>query len=293
MTGTIKNGEMYLFDPTQFAEFGYSHFEGDGFSYRYQFSRKLFWKSIYIPLGPNCESEQGFDNFLKHIKSQRFTKVKIDLPAIYSPKRSAQVIKKLILAGFKKSNYIQDEETIIVVNDDLVKMPHSEMNQVRYGLKRADIIVKDSVTEEDIDQIYEIYLVAAKRLEIKPKPKNVFNKMSEKCLVSLAYDKESGKLEGFLFNYLIKTDLSEITNKPSRLLLSLILTGLTDRGRELRLGRAIYYELFKIAFEKYNVDVADFHGASRSKGRSYMGFKESFSKRFISLPGSFTRTKYF
>ncbi len=282
----------YLFDPTQFKELGFNYYEGDGFSVRYQMTKKLFFKSIYVPLGPNCQSKQGFENFLQYIKSLKFTKVKIDLPAIYNSKTSKQIVSSLKSAGFKSSKYIQDEETLLVTPDDM-HLPHSEMNQVRYGLNRADIIIKDKLTDEEIDQMYKIYLIAAKRLEIVPKKISIFKKLSENSLTALAYDKEKNEMQGFLLNYFTKTDLSEITGKKDDKLLLLMYTGLTDKGRDLRLGRAIYYELFKSAFEEYGVKVADFHGASRSKGRSYMGFKQSFSKRFLSLPGSFEKTRFF
>ncbi len=282
----------YLFDPTQFKELGYNFFEGTDFSFRYQKSRKIFFNSIYIPLGPNCLNEDGFDNFLEHIKSQRFTKVKIDLPAIYDPKIKNQVVAKLKTAGFKPTNYLQDEETILVTPPDL-NLPQSEMCQVRAGLKKADIVIKDSLSPKELDQIYEIYLVATNRLGVIPKAKAVFKRISESCLSVIAYDKQTKQPEGFLLNYLTEANLKSITKNNNKKLLLLMYTGLTDKGRELKLGRAIYYELFREAFEKYNVAVCDFHGASRSKGRSYMSFKLSFSERFLSLPGSFTRTRLF
>jgi len=282
---------MYLFDPTQFPELGHHFYEGDGFSYRYQMSKKLFFKSIYIPLGPNCDSKQGFDNFLNHIKSLKFTKTKIDLPTIYENKKSIEVVKKVKAAGFKQAKYIQDEETLLVIQDDL-HLPHSEMNQVRNGLKKANIIIKNELSDEELKQIYKVYLIAAKRLEITPKDIAIFKKLSEKCQAVLAYNIETKNLDGFLLNYLVETDLSDVTGNQgdNKLLLSMY-TGLTDEGRNCQIGRAIYYESYTSAFEKMGVNVIDFHGASRSKGRSYMGFKLSFSKRFLSLPGSFEKIR--
>jgi hypothetical protein len=283
---------MYLFDPTQFSELGYNFYKGDGFTCRYQLSKKIFFKSMYIPLGPNCESQQGFDNFIDYIKSQKFTKVKIDLPTIYESKKVKEVTKKLKLAGFKKTKYIQDEETLIVTPEDL-NLPHSEMTQVRYGLKRADIVIKNNITDEELDASYKVYKVATKRLGVQPKDKSVFRKLSENCQIVLAYEKDTKNLEGFLLNYFVKTELTEISNKSDGKLMLAMYTGLTDKGRDLRLGRAIYYESFRTAFDNKEADVIDFHGASRSKGRSYMGFKLSFSKRFISLPGSFEKIRFF
>lgn len=284
---------MYLFDPTQFPELGHFFYEGDGFSYRYQMSKKLFLKSIYIPLGPNCITKKGFENFLKHIKTLKFTKIKIDLPTIYEKKKLAEILKSIEKAGFKKTKYIQDEETLLVTKDDL-HLPHSEMNQVRNGLKKANIIIKNELTENDLKQVYKVYLVAAKRLGIIPKDISIFKKLAEKCQVALAYNLETNNLDGFLLNYLVETNVSDITNNKgdNQLLLSMY-TGLTDEGRNCKIGRAIYYESYKSAFEKMGVNVIDFHGASRSKGRSYMGFKLSFSKRFLSLPGSFEKINLF
>lgn len=284
---------MYLFDPTQFAEFGHLFFQGDSFSYRYQLSKKLFWKSIYIPLGPNCETKQGFDNFLNHVKSQKFTKIKIDLPMIYDPKQSKAITDQLQLNGFKKSEYVfQDEETLLVMKADL-NLPGSKMKRVRYGMNRANIIVKDNLNGAEIDQIYGIYLSSAEKLGIVPKDKAAFDKLAENCLVSLAYDKETSQLEGYLLCYFVKTNLAEIAGKTDGKLLLAMFTGLTDKGRDYKLGHAIHFELFKQAFDNYGVDVIDFHGASRNRGRSYIEFKQVFSERFVSLPGSFIRTRYF
>jgi hypothetical protein len=288
----MNDSMMYLYDPTQLKEFGYNFYEGDGFTYRYQASKRLCFKSIYIPLGPNAETEQGFDNFLRHITSLRLTKVKIDFPSVYNSKKAAQLVGKVTTAGFTPSTYIQDEETLVVVKDDM-SLKHSEMNQIRNGLKKADIIIKTALTDIELDQIYAIYLIAARRLDIIAKHISVFKLLADGGLTALAYDKQTNKLEGFLLNCYHQTDLSEITKNGDTSLLLLMFTGLTDKGRELQLGRAIYYELFLYAFEHTDTNVIDFHGASRSKGRSYMGFKTSFSKRFISLPGSFTRIRLF
>ena len=284
---------MYLFDPVQFPEFGALYYQGDGFSYRYQSSKKLFMSTIYIPLGPNCESEQGFDNFLEHIKSQKFTKTRVDLPVVYEPRRREAIISKMSTAGFKKSDYIfQDDETLLVIASDL-NLSGEKMKRVRYGLNRADVFIKNSLTDQEIDDIYKIYLISVERIGVDPKDKSVFKKLAENCLVSLAYDKESKKLEGYLLCYFVKSDLSDIVGKSEGTSLLAMFTGLTDKGRDYKLGHAIHYELFREAFEKYGVDLIDFHGASRKKGRSYIEFKQVFGDRFMALPGSFTRRRFF
>jgi hypothetical protein len=221
----------------------------------------------------------------------KFTKVKLDLPAIYDKKILNEAVSKLEKNGFRKSEYIQDEETILVTEKDML-LPHSEMTQVRYGLNRADIIIKNNPSSEDINEMYQIYLIAARRLDIEPKTKAVFHKLCENGLVALAYEKNTKKMEGFLLNYFVTTKLNDVIDHDGDKLLIAMFTGLTDEGRKLKLGRAIYYQLFRTAFDEYSVDAIDFHGASRAKGRSYMSFKESFSKRFVSFPGSYTITKY-
>lgn len=282
---------MYLFDPTQYKEFGLNYYDGDNFSYRYQISKKLFFKTIYIPLGPNCYSKQGFNDFVKHITSLRFTKIKIDLPIVYSQKVISDITKKLKLAGFKKSNYIQDEETLLVLPDYL-NFNGKELKKVRNGKINVDIITKQQLSNNEIDEIYKIYKDTAKNLDFKPKAKATFKKISETGLTTLALNKQTQKIEGFLLNSIIEADLTDIVNKKDGKVMTLIYTGLTDTGREYGLGHAIHYESFKSAFDNFGIDVVDFHGASRTKDRTYLRFKNCFSKNYFSLPGSFKRVRF-
>jgi hypothetical protein len=281
----------YLFDPTQFPEFGYEHFQGDGFSCRYQKSKKLFLKSAYVPFGPNCENERGLENFLSYMEDQKFNKIKIDLPIIYNKNLSNEIVDKLQRAGFRKTEYIQDEETLLVLPSDM-QLDSSKMNKVRYGINRANIIITSSLSDKEIDQIYDVYLQAINRLGAKPKNKDIFKKMSNNCLASLAYDKDNGELLGYVFGYFTENDISDFVNKKDGKVMLVMFTGLTDKGRDYRLGHAIHYELFKKAFDDYSVDLIDFHGASRKKGRSYVDFKMTFGDRFFSLPGSFELTRF-
>jgi lipid II:glycine glycyltransferase (peptidoglycan interpeptide bridge formation enzyme) len=99
--------------------------------------------------------------------------------------------------------------------------------------------------------------------------------MSESSLVSLCY--KNNNLIGFVFGY--------VFNK----ILMIMFTAQSNEGRELRIGHAMHYDLFEKAFNEYNIDLIDFHGASRTKDRSYTSFKQEFSSNFVSLPGSFTR----
>lgn len=271
---------FYIFDPIQFKEFGYCFFDGGDFYFRYQLSKKIFWKNIYIPFGPNCKTKKSFDDFLGYADSFKFTKITIDLPMIYNEQTAKEVVQKLESSGFKKIPYIhQDEETIIISRDEF-KPDSKRMNKIRYGYKFADIVVKKELTAEEINEVYKIYLLSSERIGFVPKNKDIFTKLSENCLVSLAYNKENNKIEGYVFGYVFEKNLL------------IMFTGLTDYGRNHRLGHVLHYDLFSDAFKKYNIDMIDFHGASRTKNRSYTDFKQEWGGKFYSLPGSFTINKF-
>ena len=285
----LTKEQYYVFDPIQFKEFGYYFFNKNDFYYRYQLSKKIFWKYIYIPYGPNCRTEKSFDDFLKHINSLKFTKITLDLPMIYNNQITKEVVSKLENCGFRKIPYIhQDEETIIILKNEF-KLNSKRMNKVRHGYRFVDIAVKKELTGEEINNIYEIYLLSSKRIGFVPKNKNVFIKLSENCLVSLAYNKENKKIEGYVFGYIINSDQTIIESAKGKILL-VMFTGLTDYGRNCRLGYALHYDLFDAAFENHNIDMIDFHSASRTKNRSYVAFKQDWGGGFYLLPGSFTKT---
>lgn len=281
--------EHYIFDPIQFKEFGYEFFEDDGFYYRYQLSSKLFWKTIYIPFGPNCTTKQGFLNFIQHINKIRFIKkIIIDLPMIYCKKRKEEIIKILADNGYKKVPYVyQDEETILFKKEEFGAKSQL-MNKVRHGCKKCKIVVKNNLTENEFKEIYDIYLNSSKKIGFKPKNISIFKKMSESCVVSLAYS-EDRRIQGFVFGYLFDICAKDFYNKDTSKILLVMFTAQTDWARENRIGHAMHYNLFKKSFEEYNVDIIDFHGASRTKKRTYLSFKCEFSKNFYSLPGSFVK----
>lgn len=282
--------EQYcIFDPVQFKEFGHYFFDGGDFYYRYQFSKKFFWKNIYIPFGPNCKTEKSFEDFLEHIKSFRFTKITIDLPFIYNERAAKETAQKLENNGFQKIPYVyQDGETIIILKDEF-KPDSKRMNKIRHGYQFADIVVKNELAAEEIGDIYEIYLSSSKRIGFAPKDKDVFEKLSENCLVSLGFNKENKKIEGYVLGYVVDGDQTIIKNARGKILL-VMFAGLSDYGRNCRLGHALHYNLFDAAFQNYKINIIDFHGASRSKNRNYTAFKQDFGGQFYSLPGSFTKT---
>lgn len=269
---------MYLFDPIQFKEFGFKFYKGTDFYYRYQTSKKLFKKHTYIPFGPNCETKQGFLNFLKHI--DELEKVTIDLPMIYNEETKQEVIGLLKEKGFKNIPYNhQDEETIIIDKNEF-RINTKLRNKVNRGRNVSQIIVKEKLNEQELNDLYNIYLISSKRINFTPKSIDIFKKMSESSLISLCY--KDNILIGFVFGY--------IYNFDSKKVLMIMFTAQSNEGRELRIGHAMHYDLFEKAFNEYNIDLIDFHGASRTKDRPYTSFKQEFSSNFVALPGSFTRS---
>ena len=288
----LTEKKYYIFNPIQFKQFGYHFFDGGNFYYRYQFSKNFFWQNIYIPFGPNCETEKNFDDFLKHTDSFKFTKIIIDLPMIYDKQIIKEIVQKLESHGFKKNPYIhQDEETVIILKNEF-NLNSKQMNKIRHGYKFINITVKEGLTSEEIDEIYKIYLLSSEKIGFIPKNKDVFIMLCENCLVSLGYNKKNKKIEGYVFGYIMNNDQTIVKGGVKKILL-VVFTGLTGYGRDNKLGYALHYDLFNEAFKNYNIDMIDFHGASRTKNRNYLSFKQSWTGKFYSLPGSFVKTFYF
>jgi len=282
----------YIFDPIQFKEFGYHFYQGVNFYYRYQQHKKLFFKNIYIPYGPNCQTKESFSQFLDHIENFRLAKITIDLPAVYSQKRIKEIYSLLKKHKYKRIPYIhQDEETILLFKNTF-RLKSKKMIKVRYGHKFCNIAVKKELNDKDIDDIYKIYLGSAKRIGFPPKEKTAFKKLSQKCLVSLAYGKTTNVIEGYVFGYLCDFNEVNLIQKENIKVLFVMFTGLNNEGRKHRLGHSIHYELFNTAFQNYGIDIIDFHGASRTKNRSYVAFKREWGGEFYSLPGSFQKVKF-
>ncbi len=289
---TDKDKPYYIFDPVQFKEFGYNFYQGDDFYYRYQSTKKLLWENVYIPFGPNCATKQGFLNFINHIDKKRFTKVTIDLPMIYCRRMKKDIVDTLLKNGYKKNPYIhQDEETIIFKKEEFI-VRSKLMNKVRYGKKRSEFVVKRNLSQAELKEIYKIYLFASRRIGFKPKKIAVFEKLSENSIAILAFSK-GGSMQGFVIGYLFDAYACDFYNKDASKILLIMFTAENEIGRKNKIGHMMHYYLFKEAFEKYGVDIIDFHGASRTKNRTYVSFKSEFSKNFYSLPGSFTKTKIF
>ena len=283
----------YLLDPLQLKEYGKSFFEGDEFSYRYQFSKRLFWQSIYIPWGPVCKSRQGFDNFLNHISNIKFSHVIVELPVIYSSETEKDVANGLISNGFEKLSYtLQSNETLLAFKDSF-HLSSAKMNKVRAGKKHVDVEVKSQLTEDEVDEIYDVYKIAIARLDSKLVDRSVFSALSKNCLVAFARNKETKKLEGYTLGYFTDIGPSNYSDKPYNRAMVVVYTGLTDEGRDHRLGHCMHYDLFTTAFDLYDTDIINFHGASRTKNHTFLPFKLDFTDHFHELPGCYNKRRWF
>jgi len=277
--------EFVIFNPTQFQEFGMSYTNGEEFSYRYQESVKAFWKSIYIPFGPIFTKHNGIKNFLESITQDRFRKYKVDLPLIIEPDLLNEVKEAFISCGFKQSDYIQDEETFLVTPDTF-HLKSKYMRYVRNALKEYEITVQEDINEDQLESIYLVYLESADRIGFAPKTIDAFRRLQKNCLISLAINKNTHAIDGYVFGYKAK-----IGYKDPKVFLTIVFTGTKQEARKSQLGYPLHYELFKSAFENYHVDYIDFNGASRTNSRSYTEFKQCFGGNFINFAGSFEKTR--
>ncbi len=283
---------MYLFDPVQLKQFGKEYLEGDGFSYRYQKKRRFggILRNIYIPFGPILEDKKSLKDFFDNLSGKYLCKIVVDLPGIYNDKEIGYLKDRFLVNGFNERKYIQDKETILVTKEDYD--PKSRAAQYcRKGNRQFRIEVKKSLDKEEMSQIFEIYNGLADRIGFEPKKKSALKVVIDNGLTSLAFNKETGDIEGFLTGYLMSTELrleKFSLDKVDGKVLKLIFTGLTDFGYKKHVGYVLHSELFERAYEN-GVDVVDFHGADRSKGRKYVHFKKKWGGDFFQYPGSFEK----
>lgn len=288
----VKSSDFLVFDPIQYREFGLDFYEGNGFSFRYQTKRSKFFRIVYLPFGPISKDLDSFESCMGELNSFKFSKIKIDLPLILNDQISDNLKKILSKNKYAESKYIQDEETILLTKTNVNLNSKDLRYYNRKGDAKYNVVIKDILEKDEINKIYEIYLQSSKRIGYIPKSIDVFTKIAEDCIVSLAYSKESGNLESFVFGYLSEIDARTYLNKESSTLLRILFVGSTEEARKDFIGYLAYTRLIEASFEKYNLDLIDLYGASRTKGRAYTKFKESFGGERVNLPGSFEKINF-
>jgi hypothetical protein len=281
----MDNDLFQIFDAYQLSGYGGLVEEGEGLSYRYYTSKKLFWTNMYIPYGPVCSDASGFKNFVNKLSNRRLTKIHIDLPVIFNPELEKECVGLLRAAGYKTSEYILDNETLLVTQESY-SLNSRNMRYVRRGMKSFDVRVVERFTDDELQQVDMLLALASRQLGYKQKPFAAVEEVVKNGLSSVAYSHETGKIEGVLIGYTATLDLGP--DKPTNIL-QLMFTALSDAGRNEKLGFALHHELFNFAFDKAGYDIIDFHGASRTQGRSYVEFKKMFGGTFKANAGSFTR----
>lgn len=281
--------EKYLtFDPIQLKEFGMDYYL-DTFEFRYKkYKRAIFLDGIYIPNGPITKNLAQIDDFLKYLRSEKMVKVKLDLPLLLAEGLKEKVVNELKSIGFTESNYLQDNETLFI-NLENEKINNKE---VRYYTRKAEntheFKVVTQPSDEIINEIYEVYLVASSFQGYKPKMKAAFARMAKAASVGLAINKSSQKIDGFVWGYTYYL-AKDLECKNYYKIMDTVFIGTNESGRQSYVGYGMHKELFNFALNELKVDFINFEGASRNQNRKYLSFKKSFGGEFYPLGGSYEK----
>lgn len=261
---------------------------GKNFRIRFYVNNHIIFKSVYIPFGPVVTNKEGVDEFFTYLDKLRFTKLKIDLPLMLDSELITRFQNYFLNMKFVKTNYVHDNETLLVTPKNF-QMSSRNQRYVRSSLKDNYIHITTNLTAKELDSIYDIYTESAMRVGYKPKAKEVLKEVASKGITAIAKDKLNDEVKGFLIGYLNKS-LNNILEAPSHpQVLQLIFTGITESGMKNKLGFGIHYEFFQKCFNDFEIDIIDFHGASRTQNRSYTAFKQAFGGEFLEMPGSFEK----
>lgn len=287
---------MFIFSPMQFKEFGFSFYKGKQFAYRYRENTRFLnlWKSIFIPFGPIAETKNGFLNFLKHITKKNYNRITIPLPLILDKDILSFVNHKFKKFGFKKKNYtVHEDETLLTLKEE-----YNPSKKTRYkinkSLKNCRIELIRNPSSLQLKTAYNVYREFSEKRKIYFRPYEVFDKLATNSLLGIAYKKSNNKPIGFILGYIFEINTKGfLKTKNKANLLQIMFSGTNEEGRKNLAGYGLRDTLIKSAFEKYNIEIVDSLGASRTWNEPYLQFKKEFASKFVSLPGNFVRTKYF
>jgi hypothetical protein len=263
-------------------------FSSEDFSCRYIVTKKLFFKSIYIPYGPRLKTANSINHFLDWINSFKLTKVKIDLYRIGRAEDLKLTLGLLGENGFKKAKYIQDPQTSIVKKDD-----YRPSSRARRYIKSAEkhhlfkVLEPEDITDEIIDECYSIYKTSCESKGYKlSRSKGYFKQLASDGLLALAQDKGDMRINCFL---ICSKGVVASDSGPKRILY-LVFTAMSDKGRDLHLGYGVTASVFDYVFSNDISDEADFLGFSAEFGKHSL-FKTKFGNTIVDLPGSYERFK--
>lgn len=283
--------KFLAFDPLQLKEFGFE-FMNDGFDMRYQNHQIFFLNRFYIPYGPIIKDKQEFNAFIQWLRSLKTSIIKIDLPLIYQIDFKEVLLKELSQIGFKQVEYLQDHETILISPLNA----RFDSKDIRYYIRKAEPFytfeVLSNPSDEEIKQIYNVYIEASKIQNYIPKDISIFNAMSENSIIGIARNKNTNLIDGFVwgYKYEIYTDLNMNTTLN---FVDTVFIGTNQSGRDSFAGYGMHKVLFDYLFSNNIADIINFKGAARGKDRKYLSFKKSFGGDFFPLGGSFKCLKTF
>lgn len=291
MKEKYKYSDYIIFDPFQMEVYGGITLKEDGYIFRYYNTSKFFFKSIFVPCGPAVKSIEALKELLGRLDKFHFSKIKIDLPLILDSKLENEVKNLFKSHGYRDAKYLMDLETLILTRDNF-SLNSRNLRYVRKGLRDFDIEIVEEISDDDLAKIYDLYSLTAKRIGYKPKPLETMKALADQGISSIARDKKTGEISGFLICYLnnFKTNdkVKGVRSEDVRSL-QLMLTGVNQNGLNAKLGFALHYQLFNFCFDNDIADIIDFHGASRSQQRTYIEFKKAFGGEFFALPGAYEK----
>lgn len=276
--------------PIQDQGFGQSKFySGNGFSCRYTEKKRYMLRQIYIIYGPNIKNIDGFNSFLSWLDGFKFTLIKIDLYKILFEVAESKIIDLLKSRGFKKSNYRQEDKTVLIYKDDY--SPNSRaLKYVRSVERKYDIEIfsKDNIDQNSLQTCFDIYKSSCEQKEYAIKRSLAYFKdiiFNQSGYLAVAKDKESKKIEGFILS-----DVRMISYKSKKLkLMYLIFTAMTEKGRENHVGFGFTHRMIEFGFNQEQVNLVDFLGFGGSHGI----FKTKFSSNDVVLSGSYQKIQFF
>jgi hypothetical protein len=278
-----------IFDPIQQKELG-GDFVDLGFKFRYLKSKKFgLINRIYVPNGPILTDIDQIEVFLEYLSREfRFSKIKVDLPLILDADLSNKFTNLLDKSAYKKNEYYQDNETILISKNNQ-KIDNKE---VRYYIRKAsaeyDFQVIEHPNLDKIDRLYKLYLESSKIQNFTPKSKNVFISMANDSYIGVALNKKTNEIDAFVWGLTYKIS-KNYSKKEFFNILNTFLIGTNENARKFFCGYGTHNALFKYALEDLKVDFIDLQGASRTQNRKYLKFKNSFGGEFHTLAGSYEK----
>lgn len=276
---------MIIYDPSNKKDFDDGYFDdGSGISFRYLNSK--FGLSKYIPYGPNVSNIENIDLIPAKLRALNFLKLKVDLPYIYEKKLEEKVIQNLKGSGFKQTEYLIDNQTILI-NNSTFNIEKKDRYYVKKSEGEFEFELRENFSKNELEEIYKIYLRSSSRQEYTPKKIKVFEGHLNSTFSVVA--KKDGVISGFILGERASIGFENIQE-----VLYNLYTGANETGLKNYVGYGMYNFWLTSAFEK-GIDIVNMYGSKQ--GSSYTTFKRKFVYKSeeistVKLPGSFEKYIY-